>query len=33
MGDIALLKEAAAERNSWPMVKIVAMNADENDKN
>ena len=24
------IKEAAAERNSWPMAKIVATNADEN---
>ena len=30
MGDIVLLKEAAAERNSWPMAKIVATNIDEN---
>ena len=30
MGDIVLLKEAAAERNSWPMAKIVATNTDEN---
>ena len=30
VGDIALLKEAAAERNSWPMAKIVATNADKN---
>ena len=30
VGDIALLKEVAAERNSWPMAKIVAMNADKN---
>ena len=30
MGDIVLLKEAAAERNSWPMSKIVATNTDEN---
>ena len=30
MGGIVLLKEAAAERNSLPMAKIVAMNTDEN---
>ena len=30
VGDIVLLKEAAAERNSWPMAKIVATNTDEN---
>ena len=30
VGDIVLLKEAAAERNSWPMAKIVATNIDEN---
>ena len=30
MGDIVLLKEVAAEWNSWPMAKIVAMNADKN---
>ena len=30
MGDNVLLKEAAAKRNSLPMVKIVAMNADKN---
>ena len=30
MGDIVLLKEAAVERNSWPMAKIVATNADKN---
>ena len=30
MGDIVLLKEAAAERNNWPMAKIVATNADKN---
>ena len=30
MRDIVLLKEAAAEQNSWSMAKIVAMNADEN---
>ena len=23
MGDIVLLKEVAAERNSWPMAKII----------
>ena len=28
MGDIALIKEAAAERNSWPMAKVVPTNAD-----
>ena len=30
VGDIVLLKEAAAEQNSWPMSKIVATNTDEN---
>ena len=30
VGDNVLLKEAAAERNSLPMVKTVAMNADKN---
>ena len=30
VGDIVLLKEAAAEWNSWPMAKIVATNTDEN---
>ena len=30
VGDIILLKEAAAERNSWPMAKIDATNTDEN---
>ena len=30
VGDIVLLKEAAAEQNSWPMAKIVATNADKN---
>ena len=30
VGDIVLLKEAAAERNSWPMAKIVATNTDKN---
>ena len=30
MRDIVLLKEAAAEQHIWSMVKIVAMNADEN---
>ena len=30
VGDIVQLKEAAAERNSWPMAKIAAMNTDEN---
>ena len=30
VGDIVLLKEAAAEQNSWPVAKIVAMNADKN---
>ena len=30
MRDIVLLKEAAAEQNSWPMAKIVATNADKN---
>ena len=30
MGDIVLLKEAAAERNSCLMAKIVATNTDEN---
>ena len=30
MGDIFLLKEAAAERNSWPMAKMAATNADKN---
>ena len=30
VGEIVLLKEAAAERNSWPMGKIVATNTDEN---
>ena len=30
VGDIFLLKEAAAERNSWPMAKMVATNADKN---
>ena len=30
MGDNVLLKEAAAKRNSLPMVKIVAMNTDKN---
>ena len=30
VGDIVLLKEAAAERNNWPMAKIVATNADKN---
>ena len=30
MGDIVLLKEVAAEWNSWPMAKIVAINADKN---
>ena len=30
MRDIVLLKEAAAEQHIWPMVKTVAMNADEN---
>ena len=30
VGVIVLLKEAAAEQNSWPMAKIVAMNTDEN---
>ena len=30
MGDIVLLKEGAAEPNSWPMEKIVATNADKN---
>ena len=28
--DIVLLKETAAERNSWPMAKIVVTNADKN---
>ena len=28
VGDIVLIKEAAAERNSWPMAKVVATNAD-----
>ena len=28
VGDIVLIKEAAAERNSWPMAKLVATNAD-----
>ena len=30
MVDIILLKEAAAGQNSWPMAKIVSMNAGEN---
>ena len=30
MSDIALLKEAAAEWDSWSMAKIVATNADNN---
>ena len=30
MGDIVLLKEAAAERNTCLMAKIVATNTDEN---
>ena len=30
MGGIVLLKEAAAEQNSLPMAKIVALNTDEN---
>ena len=30
VGDIVLLKEAAAERNNWPMAKMVATNADKN---
>ena len=30
VGDIVLLKEAAAEQNSWPVAKIVAMNTDKN---
>ena len=30
VGDIVVLKEAAAEQNSWPMAKITAMNTDEN---
>ena len=30
VGDIVLLKEAAAKQNSWPMAKIVATNTDEN---
>ena len=30
MGDIVLLKEVAAEQNSWSMAKMVATNADEN---
>ena len=30
MEDIAVLKEAAVEQNSWPMSKIVATNTDEN---
>ena len=30
MGDIVLLKVAAAKQNSWPMAKIVATNTDEN---
>ena len=30
VGDIALLKKEAAERNIWPMAKIVAINTDEN---
>ena len=30
VGDIVLLKEAAAEWNSWPMSKIIATNADKN---
>ena len=30
MGDIVLLKEAAAKQNIWPMAKIVVMNTDGN---
>ena len=30
VGDIVLLKKEAAERNIWPMAKIVAINTDEN---
>ena len=30
MGDIVLIKEAAAEWSIWPMAKIVATNADKN---
>ena len=30
VGDIVLFKEAAAERNCWPMAKIIATNVDKN---
>ena len=30
MGDVVLLQEAAAEQNSWPIVKTVTTNADRN---